>query len=291
MLPTLAPTLAEQARIPKFPDTWIVEVKYDGIRAMAYKENGEVRILNRAGTNVAAKFPAITNMVKALPGDGHIFDGEIAVFDEKGATHLNLVEQKAKANEAVYVMFDAPFLFGRDMRMVALSERRRNLQEIIGKDRLRLKVSERLPVCGATALLRASQRGLEGIVAKDDRSLYVEKRYNRWIKVKCYEEDTFNVAGYTPSPVRPFAALMLVDDKNLYRGDVGSGFTDADLAAIAKDFPTKGKAYAWSAQMPKGVVMLPPGLRVRVRYLPAKTIKLRFPVFVGRPSDPMGIFG
>lgn len=284
MLPIVTPTLAEQTDvIPSKTDYWVFELKYDGIRVLAYKEENRVRLINRSGNDITSQFPAIVSMVNSIPGNGHVFDGEIVVFDKDGISHLDLVATKANASAAHYVMFDMPFCSNEDMRNKPLKVRRKNLEEFVGKNRLRLKLAERMMgVGGATAFNNAMKRGLEGIVAKDNDGLYPGTRYNRWIKIKCYEIEEFDVVGFVPSDKRPFSSLLLYDGKR-YVGHVGSGFPDAiihDLAIeMARLINTNGKKIPKVPRMPKGTVTIPMGIRIRVRFLRNK-VSLRFPSFV-----------
>jgi bifunctional non-homologous end joining protein LigD len=80
-------------------------------------------------------------------------------------------------------------------------------------------------------------QGLEGVVSKRADSTYRSGRTNVWLKAKSVSEREFVVVGYQPSEKRPFASLLLADHeagKLTYRGNVGAGFSDKTLTALAE---------------------------------------------------------
>src|SRR5688500_8273466 len=85
---------------------WIFERKLDGIRLLAYKRYGEVRLYSR--TRNTQTLPAIASAVSALPGGDIILDGELT-WGSGGV---------------VYHLFDVMWLEGRQTMSLPLRERR-----------------------------------------------------------------------------------------------------------------------------------------------------------------------
>jgi len=283
MLPRLSTTLASPGEATDIKSGWITECKYDGLRVLAYREMGQVRLVGRSGNDVTRRFQKVARAVLDIPGDAHIFDGELVTFDPDGVSKLHLVSSHGDESNAVYVMFDAPFLDGVDLRRQPLSARREMLEQkyntVVSPS---LMLAERFDSHAPTAFAHAKALGLEGIVAKDPAGLYTEDRSTRWVKLKALEEDVFDVIGYTKSEKRGFSALMVADGDR-YMGRVGTGFNASDIASLGSQMAklaTPRPSIPPPVPVPSGAVWLKPGLRVRVEYLPGKD-HLRFPVYLG----------
>jgi ATP-dependent DNA ligase len=106
---------------------------------------------------------------------------------------------------------------------------------------IRLLLSRRLAENGLAAYRIAERKGFEGIVAKDNDSLYEKGRSRKWLKVKVHQEEEFVIGGFTaPEGERKHLGALLL---GAYRaedlhfvGKVGTGFSQSTLAALAKAF-------------------------------------------------------
>lgn len=81
--------------------------------------------------------------------------------------------------------------------------------------------------------------GLEGIVGKHLDQPYRSGRTGDWVEIKCVESEAFMVVGYEPSMASPtgFASLALAayrDDELVYVGNVGTGFSQAEMTRLCK---------------------------------------------------------
>jgi ATP-dependent DNA ligase len=128
-------------------------------------------------------------------------------------------------------------------------------------------ICRRLAENGFTAYRIAKRKGFEGIVAKDDDSLYEEGRSRKWLKVKVHQEEEFVMGGFTaPEGGRKRLGALLL---GAYRGDelhfvgkVGTGFSQPTLAALAEVFRHSFAAARRSLTHParrKNVTWLDPG--------------------------------
>src|SRR5947209_12932944 len=76
------------SKLPEGED-WEYEIKWDGYRALAIKDHGEVRIVSRRGNMLNSDFPELVKGCEALE-DGLIVDGEIVALDSEGRPSFNL---------------------------------------------------------------------------------------------------------------------------------------------------------------------------------------------------------
>jgi bifunctional non-homologous end joining protein LigD len=105
--------------VEKLPEgDWVYEIKFDGYRALAFKNGKNVRLISR--NNNPLNYPQLTDSLKLLPGaDQVILDGEIVALDEKGRSSFHLLQNyKSSEQEGplVYYVFDLLFLEGKDLR-------------------------------------------------------------------------------------------------------------------------------------------------------------------------------
>ena len=234
MLATLSPSIVEGPE-------WVFEEKYDGIRAVAGRERGQVKIWSRTLQDLTSGFPHVVEAVKAL-GDGNLtVDGELVTLDEKGVSRFQLFQRRAIAGASPtrYAVFDLLEQDGRSLMSRPLSERRAALERLVGRPTAPLFVSRRLVRDGKAAYREATRLGWEGIIAKDERSPYLPGvRSPFWRKVKVRKESEFVIGGYTaPKGGRQHLGALLVGlydgSKLRYVGKVGTGFTQDTLDMLA----------------------------------------------------------
>ncbi len=142
----LEPMLATPAKVlPPDDDDWAFEIKWDGIRALAYVADGRVRLAARRGTDHTPRYPELAAMAEALGGREAILDGEIVAFDESGRPSFQLLQRRmgltteatirtrAAETPATYVAFDLLWLDGESL-LAEPYERRRELLAGLGFD-------------------------------------------------------------------------------------------------------------------------------------------------------------
>jgi bifunctional non-homologous end joining protein LigD len=166
---------------------WVYEEKYDGYRVIAYKQGKGVALVSRNMKNLLPRFPRIAEAIAALVAPTVILDGEIAIFDEQLVSHLAYMKNKdnVRVTEPAFVAFDCLFARGNDLRGKPLKERRRSLERVLERAKPPILIARRLDRSGPHAWQDVKRRGIEGMVAKDEGSLYLPgQRTDRWIKVK-----------------------------------------------------------------------------------------------------------
>jgi bifunctional non-homologous end joining protein LigD len=299
------PMLAEPRERPFSKPGWLFELKLDGYRIRAGKENGVARLITRNGHDIAAQFPEIARAVAALPYEGFIFDGELAVPDESGRPSFQRLQNRAGLTRALDVrraavetpavlyVFDLLAFAGYDLRPLSLEKRKAILARVLPRVGP-LKYVEHFEKDGEALYEQVVQLGLEGIVAKKADSPYRAGRSSNWVKIRADRTDDFVVVGFTrPKGSRSgFGALDLgayQDGKLVYAGRVGSGFTAAQLKEVSAALergvrPTP----AFSGPVPQdpGHTWVEPTLLAEVRYKEwTDEGLLRQPVFVRFRDD------
>lgn len=263
----LRPMLATtpDAPAPLVDPRAVFEPKYDGIRAIALVEPGphpRVQIWSRNGNEKSAQFPEIVSALSAwaaaLPApvvlDGEIVallpDGRAASFQRlQGRINVSVPGFRSAAapktpaeQPAAFIAFDLLRDGDADLRARPLTERRAALERrCTGIDGHIVRLTEQAAGDGRAIYARADAEGWEGLIVKRAASPYrAGKRSPEWQKLKIQLQDEFVIGGWTaPRGTRPhFGALILgttrPDGRLTYVGDVGTGFTGAELDRLAK---------------------------------------------------------
>src|SRR5438105_45629 len=285
MLATLA------AVVPDGPQ-WTFEEKYDGIRALAYRHDGKVRLWSRNELQLTAGFPDVARAVAQLPGGDLVLDGELVIFDPKGVSRFQLLQRRGSGGRAAYVVFDLLELDGRALLARPLKERRASLEALVAGQGGNLRLSRSLGKNGTRAQEAAKEQ--EGIVAKDETSIYEPGARSRaWLKIKFRKESEFVIGGFTaPAGARQHLGALLVGlydgDGLRYAGKVGTGYTGDTLADLAKRLAPLRTASSPFTDAPrmKDATWSRPRLVAQIAFAEwTADGKLRQPVFLGLRRD------
>ena len=247
-MPTqIAPMLAQIGRGDPPPDEeWLYEIKWDGVRALCYIEDGKLRMLSRNGNLMDRQYPELSVLPHHVKGSQTVLDGEIAALDERGIPSFERLQRRITVSEAsaiatltrhqpvVLYVFDLLYLDGYDLRGVPLIERKRLLKEILVPNEI-IRYSEHFPGAGRALLEAARQQGIEGVVGKRASSAYESRRGAAWIKYKVFNSDSFILCGFTVGERDHFGALVLGiwdGGKLRWAGNVGTGFDRKTMQTI-----------------------------------------------------------
>ncbi len=289
MLATLSPSIVEGPE-------WVFEEKYDGIRAVAGREGGQVKIWSRTLQDLTGGFPHVVEAVRALSDGDLTVDGELVALDDKGVSRFQLLQRRgiAGASPTRYAVFDLLEHNGRSLMSQPLSERRAALERLLGHRTAPLFVSRRLVRDGKAAYREAKRFGWEGIIAKHERSPYQPGvRSQLWRKVKVRKESEFVIGGYTaPKGGRQHLGALLVGlydgPKLRFVGKVGTGFTQETLEMLATKLErlrTDKSPFDPKPRM-KDATWVRPKLVAQLVYAEwTADGKLRQPAFLGLRSD------
>jgi len=179
----MAPT---QVREPFHRDGWVYEEKVDGWRILAYKDGARVYLVSRSGRQHTRHFADIAAAIAKLSARSLVLDGEAAIYDEKLRSRFDWLREPdadAVATPPVFMAFDLLHQDGREFTGRPLHERRARLEEVVAGSDFVLPV-RRLARNGFEAWAEVVARDYEGLVAKDEASLYEAGPTRRWLKVK-----------------------------------------------------------------------------------------------------------
>ena len=168
--------LAALAReLPADEGNWAAEMKWDGMRAIAYlRGSGDLRLRSRSGRDVTAGYPDLAGLAAAAGNRQLILDGEIVAFRSGVPRFADLQRRMAaqrpgprlaSAVPATYLLFDVLHLDGQSLLHTPYW-RRRELLEGLRLPGPGVDVPPGFPGAGQAALAASSQHGLEGIVLK-----------------------------------------------------------------------------------------------------------------------------
>jgi bifunctional non-homologous end joining protein LigD len=236
----IEPMKARLASAPPAYGDWIYEIKFDGYRAMAFKNGDAVRIYSRNEKDFGDKFPEIVDAVASVKADEAIIDGEIVALDKTGVSSFQLLQtiEIGERPPIYYYAFDLLRLNGKDLRNLSLIERKAQLEQILKNAPQEIRYSASLGNDASKLLKQVAKLGLEGLIGKRADSVYEPgKRTGAWIKLKTRREQEFVIGGYTnPKGARAHFGALLVgffEDKKLkYCGKVGTGFNAKLLGSL-----------------------------------------------------------
>jgi DNA ligase D-like protein (predicted ligase)/DNA ligase D-like protein (predicted 3'-phosphoesterase) len=307
----LVPMLATLSKLPKDDGSWGYEIKWDGVRAIAYCQGGRVQLETRNLHEVSAQYPEIRRLGAELGAREAVLDGELVTFDEQdrpsfqrlqSRMHLtsdSVIRRRMRDIPVTYMLFDVLYLDGRSTMELPYEERRKRL-ESLKLEGAHWQTPSYHRGDGAGLLAATRERGLEGIVAKRLDSRYTPgKRGGAWLKVKNVQSQEVVIGGWLPGKGRREGMLgaLLVgyyDHERgekpalVYAGKVGTGFDAEDLSRLGEKLePLRRKTSPFDGrQPPKDSVFVKPRLVAEVElseWTAAGT--LRHPSFKGLRDD------
>ncbi|MET9021071.1 non-homologous end-joining DNA ligase [Actinopolymorpha sp. NPDC004070] len=324
-LPHVAPMLATPGSMPPAADQhrWAFEMKWDGVRAVAYVADGQVILLGRSGRDFTTTYPEVGAVADLLPGRRCVLDGEVVALDERGRPSFELLQARmhgpgsgrgrrraaagssgstgstARAGKppVVYLVFDLLALDGTSMLARPYTARREAL-EGLGLAGAYCQVPPAFEGAGDAALATSRAQGLEGVVAKRLSAPYEPgRRSASWVKVKNLRTQEVVIAGWRVgegSRAGTFGALLcgVYDEGRLvYAGRVGTGFDQGKLADLtARLAPLEQRTQPFDQRLPtaeaRGAHWVRPVLVGEVAFSEwTRDGRLRHPVWRGLRPD------
>jgi DNA ligase D-like protein (predicted ligase) len=181
-------------------ELWQYELKLDGYRTIAVKQNGEVQLFSRKGNSFDSKFPSIVKALETTRVKRFVLDGEIVALDECGRHSFALLQniKTSKAPLRFYV-FDLLHIENDDLTKRILEKRRRRLEQEFVVLPESVQLSPILSGNASEITTHVKQFEFEGVVAKRLDSIYVSgQTSDNWQKQKTQRSDDFLVGGYIP---------------------------------------------------------------------------------------------
>jgi bifunctional non-homologous end joining protein LigD len=305
----VVPMLAKPGgrEVPKPERDWAYEIKWDGVRAIAYAKPGRLRLESRNLREITDSYPEVRGLLLELGMRDAIFDGEIVAFDESGKPSFERLQRRmhvssgsavrrlSKEIPVVYAIFDLLYLDGRPLIEATYTERREMLEQLgLGGAAWRVPAAHR---GGGSRLLRATrEQRLEGIVAKRRNSRYEPgRRSGAWLKIKHTLRQELVIGGWLPGEGRRAERIgaLLVGyhdgDGLRYAGRVGTGFTEAvldDLSGRLQSLRRDASPFDSTPRLPRNTVFVEPSLVAEIEFTEWTAERvLRAPSFKGLRED------
>jgi bifunctional non-homologous end joining protein LigD len=304
----IVPMFARLGGLPREQERYGFEVKWDGIRAIAYWEPGRWRLESRNLHDITAAWPELRGIGRQLGSRSAVLDGEIVAFDEQGRPsferlqprmHLRgeaAIRRRMHDIRAVYIVFDLLWLDGHSLMATRYAERRRRLEALELEGRA-WRTPSYHPGDGSALLDASREQGLEGIVAKRLDSRYEPgRRTPAWIKVKHTNRQELVIGGWLRADMGRSEALgaLLVghwegEPATLrYDGKVGIGYSEDDRTMLReKLLPLERDESPFTGRQPvKNAVFVDPVLVAEIDFHERTASgMLRHPSYKGLRSD------
>jgi bifunctional non-homologous end joining protein LigD len=301
---SLRPMLAVAGVAGDVADDHRYEFKWDGVRTLAFVDgDGGLDLRSRSGADVTGRYPELAGLAEAA-GRPAVLDGEIVALDAQGRPSFAALQPRmhladprraavaAAAAPVALLLFDLLAVDGRPWLRRPLEERRDALAGL-GLAGGRWSVPPAADDL-ATALAIATDRGLEGVVAKRRGSPYRPGVRSRdWVKLRLRREQEVVVGGWRPGrgSLRGSIGSLLVgvhdaDGGLRYAGGVGSGLRAGDAARLAARLRARGRHPLLAAGAHPHARFVEPDVVVQVGFTEwTPDGRLRHPVFLGVRDD------
>jgi bifunctional non-homologous end joining protein LigD len=315
---SLAPMLAAPGSPPSGRlAEWAVEMKWDGVRALAFISGGRLRLVSRTGKDITATYPELAGLAGPGAASGAsgreqqvLLDGEIVAFTDgrpdfealQPRMHVSSPEAALRLSRLIpvaYLAFDVLHLDGHPLIARPYSERRKILTTTIIPNVPGRLSPPHFPGPDLDAVRAASvANGLEGVVAKRLDSPYEPGvRSGSWLKLKNVLRQEVVVAGWKPGQgnraglIGSLLVGVYADGQLLYSGHVGTGFSDETLRMLTRlleslrrpDNPFDGPV---PAEYSRPAVWVEPRLVVEVTFDRwTRAGRMRAPAYQGLRDD------
>jgi DNA ligase D-like protein (predicted ligase) len=281
---------------------WIFERKLDGVRCLARRQGGAVRLVSRTGREINRSYPELVEALEHERCDDFIVDGEIVAFSgevtsfERLQRRMQLSDPGTARRSRIPVflyVFDLLWHAGEDVRPLPLRRRKARLRQALSFHRP-VRFTPHRNESGEELFREACRKGLEGVIAKRADSPYRSGRSRDWLKLKCHAEQELVIGGFTaPKGSRTeFGALLVghYEDGDLrYAGKVGTGFgrsTLADLGRRLRELEQEEPPFVDARPIPPGTRWVRPELVAQIAFAEwTRDGRLRHPRYLGLRDD------
>jgi bifunctional non-homologous end joining protein LigD len=306
--PMLATTVKES-----FNDKdWVFEVKWDGVRSIFFlhKTKGIFEIKSRSGKTITHRYPELVGPLNSVIKcqESIILDGEIVVLDKNGLpsfqNHQKRMNVDCKADieilsqeiPATYYIFDILYLNGKNLENLDFLHRRSIISQVVVNKSNRVRISDFFEETGKEVFDNVKAMNLEGIVAKNKSSKYLQGNRSRdWLKIKAVRTQDCVVIGYTRGEGNRenyFGSLLLAvyyGRKLRFVGHIGSGFDFGQLDEIysrIQEMKIEKCPVGYIPYTNRDPVWIEPKLVAEVKFSDWTQDKImRAPIFLGFRED------
>jgi bifunctional non-homologous end joining protein LigD len=302
----LAPMFPGGASEPFDSADHVFEVRWDGLRALAFIEGGSYHLQDQGGRNITELFPELAEVLHRVKDDRLILDGVVVVCDATGRPDFSALDrrmrvgsaegmaQAAERTPAAYIVFDILYRDARALTPLTLLRRRRALREVLDPGG-RIALSDAVAGEGEAFFEAARELGFDAVIAKRKDSPYLPGgRSPSWLLVQDVPRQDVVVVGYLPGEGPGTFESLLVGVFGVpgapagavtYVGAVGGGFDPRTERLLGHALPglTGGAEVPLrSDRVPAGATWVRPELVVSVKFSQwSPDGAMRFPIFVG----------
>jgi bifunctional non-homologous end joining protein LigD len=295
----IAPMLAKAGSLPPHADDWAFEIKWDGVRLLAYVQGGRIDLRGRSGLDMTATYPEVRELAATMGMVECVLDGEVVALDEGGVPRFELLQQRmnvtgdariarlARTVPVRYHIFDLLFLDGRSAMSLPYRDRRR-LLEALELDGPHWGTPASHVGAGREMLEFTRQHEMEGVIAKRLDSRYeAGRRSDAWVKIKHARRITLEIGGFTlgrDGRTGHIGAVVVgerLEDGTLRcAGKAGSGLTSALIDALEAELVRRPTSPFGSGTIPAGTTFVEPTHRAVIEFTEWTAARtLRHPTF------------
>ena len=249
--PPLEPMLAKPSNGLPDGDGWLFEPKWDGFRAIVFRDGDDVLIQSRDLKPLDRYFPELSAPIRASFPERCVVDGEVVIATDGALAFESLllrihpaasrVKMLAEETPASFVGWDLLALGDEDLRGIPQGERRARLEAVFGgvEPPIHLTPATLDRALAADWFDRFEGAGLDGVVAKKLDGLYQPGK-RAMLKIKHQRTADCVVAGFRwhkNGPGTHVGSLLLGlfdDGGNLHHVGVTSSFTWDKRAALVE---------------------------------------------------------
>jgi bifunctional non-homologous end joining protein LigD len=288
----IQPMLSTLTKAPFTDEDYLFEVKWDGYRVIAYKQEDHVTLTSRSGLNYTKYYKVVEEELMKLNHDV-VLDGEIVVLNKLGKPDFDALQKYNGSDPLAYYVFDVLWCDGYNLMDISLSERKEFLSQLIPESEI-LKFSDHFDD-GRELFELIKNQEMEGIVAKKrDSKYYPGTRSKEWLKIPTEKRQEFVIGGWTESESgSAFRSLLFgyyENGKLIFQGHAGHGFKEKEKAGIInklEKIEIKKSPFANEADFETAVHWVKPKLVANIKFATkTRSGKIRKPaIFLGFRED------
>ncbi|HEU4361689.1 MAG TPA: ATP-dependent DNA ligase [Mycobacterium sp.] len=306
VLPPVDPMLAKAATlVPDDPDVWSYEPKWDGFRALVFRDGDQVMLQSRNGRDLGRYFPELIAALRTEAAPRCVLDGEIVVPRRIGGrTRLDWeslsqrihpaasrVAMLAEQTPAHFIGFDALATGSASLLSAPFRARREALAELVdGRRHCHVTRATGDPGLATRWLTTFEGAGLDGVIAKRLAGCYLPGKRDM-VKVKHHRDADCVAMGYrihkSGAGVGSILLGLYRDDGDLAMVGGAASFTAADrlkrLAELeplrlAGDVVYQGEPSRWNSAADKQWIPIRPERVAEVAYDQMEGLRFRHTV-------------
>lgn len=291
--------LIADAQTPFNSPDYIYEIKFDGIRCLAYLDKDDTDLRNKRNKMISSQFPELLNIHKSIK-KRCILDGEIIVavngkpdfFEVQKRTLMNdpfKIKLSSARFPACFIIYDILYYDDHETIDLPIEDRKKLIDKNVNENQF-IAISKVIRNKGIELFNATKEQGLEGVVAKRLGSTYIYgKRSKQWIKFKYLLDDDFVICGYIPKGNHMNSLILgQYNDSGdlIYKGHVTLG---TSLKTVFNQNPTIIDACPFRSipSSHENAIWFLPKIVAVVQFMPSDKSGLRQPLFKGIRNDKL----